>query len=71
PMVHLDPQRRAALLDALRGLPAQTLLTGTDAETFLPLAGHAEAFRTGDGLLRPDSRFSAPESTVPPVPPAL
>ncbi|HXT78970.1 MAG TPA: DNA replication/repair protein RecF [Acetobacteraceae bacterium] len=71
PMVHLDPQRRAALLAALLALPAQTLITGTDAEVFLALAGQAEAFRTGDGLLRQDSRFSAAETAEPPVPPAL
>ena len=47
PMVHLDPQRRAALLAALLALPAQTLITGTDAEVFLALAGQAEAFRPG------------------------
>ena len=40
PAVHLDPDRRAALFAALVQLPAQTLITGTDAETFLPLAGH-------------------------------
>ncbi len=39
PAVHLDPERRAALFAALVQLPAQTLITGTDAETFLPLAG--------------------------------
>jgi DNA replication and repair protein RecF len=70
PAVHLDPARRAALFAALASLPAQTLITGTDAETFLPLAGVAEALQTGGGTLRADPRFSAPEASVPPVPPA-
>ena len=62
PAVHLDPDRRAALFAALTTLPAQTLITGTDAETFLPLAGVAEGLRTGGGALRPDARFSLPKS---------
>ncbi len=53
PAVHLDPDRRAALFSALATLPAQTLITGTDAETFLPLAGAAE------GLLRAWWRIAA------------
>jgi len=58
PAVHLDPDCRRALFEALRALPAQVLLTGTDRETFLPLRGLAEALRTGgDALLRdPDFR---------------
>lgn len=71
PAVHLDPARRTALFAALAALPAQTLITGTDAETFLPLAGVAEGLQTGCGELHPDTRFSPPESTVPPVPPAV
>ena len=51
PTVHLDPDRRAALFDALRHLPAQVFLTGTDKASFVPLAGHAEMLRTtGEGL---------------------
>lgn len=53
PAVHLDPDRRAALFAALARLPAQTLITGTDSETFAPLSGHAELLRTGDGHLTP------------------
>ena len=30
---------------------AQVLITGTDAETFLPLAAVAAGYRTGDGRL--------------------
>ena len=52
PAVHLDPDRRAALFEALADLPAQTFLTGTDAETFAPLAGRAEILRVGGGMLR-------------------
>ena len=54
PAVHLDPDRRAALFAALARLPAQTLITGTDAETFLPLAGIAEGLRVHGGELLPD-----------------
>jgi DNA replication and repair protein RecF len=62
PAVHLDPGRRAALFDALASLPAQTLITGTDAETFLPFAGRAEGLLTGGGNLLPDMRFPVPIS---------
>ena len=53
PAVHLDSTRRQALFGALIGLRAQTLMTGTDTETFAPLAGHAEMLRTGEGMLYP------------------
>ena len=53
PAVHLDSARRAALFGALIGLGAQTLMTGTDSETFDPLVGHAEILRTGGGVLSP------------------
>ena len=52
PAVHLDPERRAALFEALADLPAQTFLTGTDAETFAPLAGRAEVLVVGGGTVR-------------------
>jgi DNA replication and repair protein RecF len=71
PAVHLDPERRAALFAALERLPAQTLITGTDADTFLPLAGIAEGFRVHAGKLLPDTRFPAPKSTDTPVPDTL
>ncbi len=57
PAVHLDPERRSALWTVLMDLPAQTLITGTDSDTFLPLAGCAEAFGVGGGLLVADPRF--------------
>ncbi len=61
PAIHLDPDRRAGLFAAIAKLPAQVLLTGTDAEIFLPLADRAEGLRTGGGTLSPDPRFSAAE----------
>ena len=41
PLVHLDEGRRAALFDALKALPAQSLLTGTDPDVFAPLRDEA------------------------------
>jgi DNA replication and repair protein RecF len=67
PAVHLDPDRRAALFAALTSLPAQTLITGTDMETFLPLAGMAEGLIVRGGELLADARFPLPESTDTPV----
>ncbi len=71
PAVHLDPDRRRALFEALAQLRAQTLITGTDAETFLPLAGVAEGLRVIAGELLPDRRFLHPELASTPVPGAL
>ncbi len=71
PAVHLDAERRRALWDVLIALPAQTVTTGTDAETFLPLAGHAEALATGGGGLHPDGRFLRLQTDTTPVPAAL
>lgn len=48
---HLDQARREALFAALAALPAQTFLTGTEAEVFRPLAGIAVLFRAGEGKL--------------------
>jgi DNA replication and repair protein RecF len=53
PAVHLDEARRAALFDALADLPAQALLTGTDAALFAPLAGRASFWTTSEGGLSP------------------
>ena len=71
PAVHLDAERRQALWSVLSSLPAQTVITGTDAETFLPLAEHAEAFALHDGLLQPDGRFLRPGHAASPVPAPL
>ena len=60
PMVHLDADRRASLLDALAASPAQVLLTGTDADVFAKLAGLAEGLRTGGDSLSPDPGFPPP-----------
>jgi DNA replication and repair protein RecF len=53
PAVHLDPDRRAALFDALRQTPAQVFMTGTDAAVFAPLHGASEMLRTTGGGLVP------------------
>lgn len=71
PAVHLDPNRRAALFAALAALPAQSLITGTDAEVFLPLSGIAEGLSVHGGELLPDVRFPVPNSTETPVPGTL
>ena len=71
PAVHLDPERRAALFAALLQLPGQTLITGTDAETFLPLAGRAEVLRVHGGKLLSDGRFPPIDSAAAPVPDTL
>ena len=60
PTVHLDPARRHALFEALIRLPAQVLLTGTDAETFLSLADIAEGLEVAGGELHRDPRFNPP-----------
>ncbi len=62
PMVHLDANRRASLLDALAASSAQVLLTGTDADVFAPLSGMAEALRTGADSLVPDPGFPPPRA---------
>jgi DNA replication and repair protein RecF len=51
PAVHLDAERRAALFAALRHLPAQALLTGTDTDVFAPLGNAAEYWRVEAGML--------------------
>jgi DNA replication and repair protein RecF len=71
PAVHLDADRRLALLSVLSSLSAQTVVSGTDADTFLPMADYAEAFATGGGGLHPDGRFIRPETDAAPVPTAL
>ena len=75
PAVHLDAARRADLFAALAALPAQSVLTGTDSETFEPLRGVAEGLLAGGGELRPDPTFSAvsstPEDAISPVPEGL
>ncbi|GAB0115205.1 DNA replication/repair protein RecF [Acidisoma sp. C75] len=60
PLVHLDAERRRALLDALTRLPGQAFLTGTDAEAFAPLAGLAEFACCMAAGLEPDPGFARP-----------
>ena len=60
PAVHLDGPRREALWDALLGLSAQVLLTGTDPEPFAALRGQAEWLRTGDGTLATEAGSPSP-----------
>jgi DNA replication and repair protein RecF len=67
PAVHLDPERRQALWTVLVSSPAQIVITGTDAETFLPLAEHAEGLAVHDGQLHPDARFLRPVGEASPV----
>ena len=62
PAVHLDEDRRVGLFRALRDSPAQIIMTGTDAETFLPLADQAEAWRAEGGTLRPEPGFLTPSA---------
>jgi DNA replication and repair protein RecF len=62
PTVHLDADRRQALFAALARLPAQALLTGTDADVFRPLRGFAEAVLVADGGLHADASFPLNEA---------
>ena len=45
---HLDATRRAALYDEVVALGAQAFMTGTGAELFTELGGHADAFDVAD-----------------------
>ncbi len=60
PTVHLDESRRAHLFRALRDSPAQVIMSGTDAETFLPLVDDAEAWRAEAGALHREGGFLGP-----------
>jgi DNA replication and repair protein RecF len=48
---HLDRDRRTALFDEVVALGAQSWMTGTDADLFAPLAGHAQVLRAADGTI--------------------
>lgn len=54
PAVHLDETRRAALFAALRALPGQAVLTGTDAAPFAPLRGFGAFWRVAAGRVAED-----------------
>ena len=50
---HLDEERRVALFEALAALPAQSFLTGTDAEVFAPISSLAEHWKITPGQALP------------------
>ena len=62
PAVHLDEERRRLLFAALADGPVQAFLTGTDGDTFSPLAGIAEGLVAGGGTLWPDPAFPRPSA---------
>ena len=51
-VAHLDPQRRAALFDALERLGAQVWMTGADPAAFAEIAGRAEFVEVTPGQIR-------------------
>ena len=53
---------RRAMGACSASLPAQTFVTGTDADIFLPLAEQAEAFATGGGASASGRAISSPRS---------
>jgi DNA replication and repair protein RecF len=57
---HLDPGRRASLFTALRALPAQCFLTGTEAAPFAPMRDQAQFLEAIPGGLRPLADFPVP-----------
>lgn len=52
---HIDPKRRDALFAMLDALGAQVWMTGTDAEQFDGLRGHARFFEVADAAITPIS----------------
>ncbi len=48
---HLDRERRVALFEEVVALGAQSWMTGTDAELFMPLLGRAQILRVADGSI--------------------
>jgi DNA replication and repair protein RecF len=50
-VAHLDPNRRAALYDALDRLGAQVWLTGADPAAFAEIVSRAEMFTVGGGTI--------------------
>lgn len=57
---HLDEARRGALFEALAALPAQSFLTGTDADVFAPLTGRVGHWRIAPGEAHPAPLSFAP-----------
>jgi len=60
PAVHLDATRRDQLFAALRLLPAQVVITGTDRDIFAPLEGVAEFLHAGGGKLTAEVAMRGP-----------
>jgi DNA replication and repair protein RecF len=52
-VAHLDPNRRAALYDALSALGAQVWMTGADPAAFGDITGRAQVFEVRPGTVRP------------------
>jgi DNA replication and repair protein RecF len=52
-VAHLDPNRRAALYDALAGLGAQVWMTGADPAAFGDIAGRAQVLVVSNGKVEP------------------
>jgi DNA replication and repair protein RecF len=50
-VAHLDPNRRAALFDALARLGAQVWITGADAAAFADIAARAQLFAVDGGKI--------------------
>ncbi|MED5207154.1 MAG: DNA replication and repair protein RecF, partial [Pseudomonadota bacterium] len=51
---HLDPVRRAALFEQLRGNGAQVWMTGTELAPFSAIAGEAAVWRVSVGAVERD-----------------
>lgn len=54
-VAHLDPERRAALYDALSALGAQVWMTGADPAAFGDILGRAQIFEVRNGNVEPGS----------------
>jgi len=54
-VAHLDPERRAALYDALSSLGAQVWMTGADPVAFGDIVGRANLFVVRSGTVEPAS----------------
>ncbi|MSO66410.1 MAG: DNA replication/repair protein RecF [Pseudolabrys sp.] len=52
-VAHLDPERRAALYDALTALGAQVWMTGADPAAFGDIVGRAQVFEVRNGCVEP------------------
>jgi len=50
-VAHLDPNRRAALYDALAALGAQVFMTGADPAAFGDIAARASVFEVSPGTV--------------------